>query len=314
MIKVEIFDGSDVTADEKIYQTKLSQNNLNATRRFNKMQAIKPVIFEHREWTLRFTSMPSFGAQINPYIPVIVLMTGVFLSLFCLAAFLYLKRAKNYAELIAFERAHDLAKSKARLNLILNNAGDGILGLNKQGEITFANKMVEDILGYEVDRILGVSKHKIFHVCNERVASVTKEHCDICKKLPSLEIHTADNEVFWHKEGHSVAVEYTPTPIKGDNDEITGFVVVFRDITARKKMQNDLIVANAELEEFSYRTSHDLRSPLMSAIGLMDFTRQSIETQDEKVAIETLDMAQGSLKKIRDVGARYFTAYEGKKP
>ena len=41
-------------------------------------------------------------------------------------------------------------------------------------------------------------------------------------------------EEFWHKDGHSVPVEYTSTPIKDTDGTITGAVVVFRDITERQ--------------------------------------------------------------------------------
>lgn len=49
-----------------------------------------------------------------------------------------------------------------------------------------------------------------------------------------------------------------------------------RDISERKAYERDILDANAELEEFSYRTSHDLRSPIASSLGLMSIIEDMI--------------------------------------
>ncbi len=63
-------------------------------------------------------------------------------------------------------------------------------------------------------------------------------------------------------------------------------------------MLDSLDVATNELEEFSYRTSHDLRSPLRSSLGLLKLIDRSTREDDRKMTFEALDLAQKSLTKL----------------
>ncbi len=65
-----------------------------------------------------------------------------------------------------------------------------------------------------------------------------------------------------------------------------------------EKREHNLVQANAELEEFAYRTSHDLRSPIVSSIGLLDLAEKSIQSNDQDKAIKSIAHTQKSLKKL----------------
>ncbi len=67
-------------------------------------------------------------------------------------------------------------------------------------------------------------------------------------------------------------------PIQDEFGKVTGIAVFSRDITERKRAENELIRTNFELDTFVYRSSHDMRAPLRSVLGLVNLIK--IETDD----------------------------------
>lgn len=76
------------------------------------------------------------------------------------------------------------------------------------------------------------------------------------------------------------------------------FFVFMHDITAMKATEQALIRANNELEEFSYRTSHDLRSPLVSSLALMKIARDALLSHDIETSTDCVSLAESSLLKL----------------
>ncbi len=69
-------------------------------------------------------------------------------------------------------------------------------------------------------------------------------------------------------------------PIQDEYGKVTGIAVFSRDITERKRAENELIRTNFELDTFVYRASHDMRAPLRSVLGLVNLIK--IETEERQ--------------------------------
>ena len=120
--------------------------------------------------------------------------------------------------------------------LILSAAGEGIYGLDCDGNTTFVNDAAERILGWNRDDLLGKVLHDIHHHSHADGRHYPKEECPIYAALKDGEVHQVDHEVFWHSNGSCVPVEYTSTPI-WENGKLVGAVVIFRDISERVQME-----------------------------------------------------------------------------
>ncbi len=85
-----------------------------------------------------------------------------------------------------------------------------------------------------------------------------------------------------------------------DNNKVF-ILAVARDISDLKRTEKELRTANEELEEFAYRTSHDLRSPLVSSRRLLNFTKQDVEKDRKNKAIQNIDMVSESLGELENL-------------
>ncbi len=140
---------------------------------------------------------------------------------------------------------HESRKSKQILidndqttRLLLNSTGEGIYGIDLNGECIFANKTCLKLLGYHPseDELLGENTHYAFHHTRKDGTPYPIEECKIFQSYQKGEAIHVDDEVMWHKDGSSFFSEYRAFPIKR-HGKIFGSVVSFTDITEKKQIE-----------------------------------------------------------------------------
>lgn len=295
---IEVYDGDGQREDKLIYSNaSLLDVNAIAELRTGLAGQQRVSIGQHA-WDIKLTALAGFAPHVNGFVPWFILLCGMLLSTLSWISSRSLRKYGQMASLLAEQRSRDLATSEQRMTILLENAGEGIYGVNLNGHTTFANKAAEEILGYTIEEMLNVSHHDLTHHSLIDGTPCAKEQCNICAALLHGRPHSEDQQVFWHKDGHPVPVEYTSAPLNSEDGQNTGAVLVFRDITERRRAEQDLLSVNRELEEFAYRTSHDLRSPLMSSIGLLKVVERCIHADQSDKALSALAMVSSSLQKL----------------
>ncbi len=120
--------------------------------------------------------------------------------------------------------------------LILECAGEGIYGLDSQGNTTFANPAALRMIGYPAEEILGKPQHATIHHSHADSSHYPRELCPIYMAIRDGKVYRSESEVFWRKDGTSFPVAYTSTPIL-DDGRPCGAVVIFQDISERKRRE-----------------------------------------------------------------------------
>lgn len=153
-----------------------------------------------------------------------------------------------------------LASEATKNKLILDSAGDGIVGLDTTGKVTFVNPAGARILGWLPEQLRGQEFHLLTHHTDGSGRPFAPERCPIVNSYCHGTVVTVADDLFWRQDGTSLVVKYVSTPIyEGDN--IGGAVVAFNDITLQKQ--------DEELRQDVERiTRHDLKSPLNGIINI----------------------------------------------
>jgi len=156
----------------------------------------------------------------------------------------------------------------ARNKLILDVAGDGIYGLDAEGKITFVNLAAARMLGSDVKDIIGKPMDEVVVHTTTDGSPLPDGTSPILLTVQDGTACRVTNEIFCRKDGTSFPVDYVSNPIF-ERDQLTGAVVAFRDVTHRKRTEQELAKkaeelarSNAELQHFAYIASHDLQEPL----------------------------------------------------
>ncbi|MGJ7460881.1 sigma 54-interacting transcriptional regulator [Halomonas sp. MA07-2] len=154
---------------------------------------------------------------------------------------------------VGWERVEQVFERIERQNqLILGAAGEGIYGLDAEGRTTFVNPAAERILGWSTEDMVGHDAHLLFHHTHPDGRHFPVQQCPIHASFSDGQVHRVDDEVFWHKNGEAIPVEYTSTPIF-EMGRLVGAVVLFRDISERQHAERQLRDALAEVESLKQR-------------------------------------------------------------
>ncbi|MEO8794979.1 MAG: PAS domain S-box protein, partial [Daejeonella sp.] len=127
----------------------------------------------------------------------------------------------------------ELAISESKYRNLVNTMQEGLGVMDNEGHILFLNKYATDMLGYELDELIGKKVETLFE----------GENLDILRKQRELrKLGSKDNyEITWKtKRGGNLVTLVSPTPVVDDNGEINGAVAVFTDITERRRSEKAL--------------------------------------------------------------------------
>lgn len=149
----------------------------------------------------------------------------------------------------AEEDRQKLAKDRL---LLLESTGEGIYGIDRQGRCTFINSAAARMLGSLSEELLGQDMHERIHHSFPDGTTYPHATCRIQKTLEGGKGCKVDDEVYWRKDGTAFPVEYSSFPII-EQQQIIGAVVVFLDITERKRAEQQLTLSHDQLRKLTAR-------------------------------------------------------------
>jgi|GEM_PF-802364 len=191
------------------------------------------------------------------------------------------------------KQAEDALAQMSRQNqLILDAAGEGIIGLDAEDRCTFANPTAIQMLGYDLNGLNGQRIHALTHHTKANGEPYPLEECPIHRAYTEGQAHRAADELFWRKDGAPFPVEYTATPVR-DGERLTGAVVTFKDVSERRRTEED-VKLKAELLDSGTDSIflHDLAGRCLYANENSYKTRGYTKEEFLALALDDLDVPE----------------------
>lgn len=121
----------------------------------------------------------------------------------------------------------------------LRSIGDGIISCDRAGKITFMNPVAELLTGWKLADAIGADLPDVFTAFNEETRS--RIECPTVRVLrDGATVDLANHTMLIARNGTEVFIEDVATPIRNDRGDLTGAVLVFRDVGERKEAERRL--------------------------------------------------------------------------
>jgi len=179
---------------------------------------------------------------------------------------LSIQQNEEHLLLVQFVDLTEIKRANSKLENILKSMNEGVHVINEDGVIILENDAAIAMLGWKGENIIGKPAHSTIHHHHADSSVYPVEECPIYATLHDAKVRHVEDDIFWRKDGTCFPVEYTATPIlnpQGDGNAVT---VVFRDITYRKLLEDEL----------RKQATHDVLTGLPNRRLLMDRLGQAI--------------------------------------
>jgi two-component system cell cycle sensor histidine kinase/response regulator CckA len=174
-----------------------------------------------------------------------------------------------------------IKESEHWFSATLKSIGDAVITTDTKRNVTFMNPMAEKLTGWSLQEVIGKPLEAVFCIINEKSRTPVESPADkalIEQVVAGIDSHS----ILISKNGKEIPIDDSAAPIKDEKGEVTGMVLVFRDITERKKLEKQLQQAQKmeAIGTLAGGIAHDFNNLLTAIRGSVDISMLSIKPTD----------------------------------
>lgn len=180
-------------------------------------------------------------------------------------------------------RRLELQRQKDLLAVTLASIGDCVIVTNDKGNITFMNRVAEQVTGWNAADAVSRPTTEIFRILNEHTRLPVEDPVAKVIRQGTI-VGLANHTLLIRKDDSEIPIDDSGAPIRDEKGNIQGVVLVFRDFSEHKRAEHELRVAKEEAEtankakdQFLAMLSHELRTPLTPVLATLNLWEASEE-------------------------------------
>ena len=201
-----------------------------------------------------------------------------------------------------------LRESEQWLSTTLRSIGDAVITTDAEGYITFMNPIAQSLTGWKQEEAISKPLADVFKIIGEKTGETVEN--PVARVIEEGNVVGLGNHTLLvTKDGAKVPIDDSCAPIKDDSDDLIGVVLVFRDITERKRMEEELLKVQ-KIESMGVLAggiAHDFNNILTAIIGNLSLARLYNDSdkvserlkESERAALQATDLTQQLLNFAR---------------
>ncbi|MBC7930285.1 MAG: PAS domain S-box protein, partial [Rubrivivax sp.] len=182
--------------------------------------------------------LPPFGSSSFDFYSILQVSVFALVSLFIVSLTDRSSRAERAAR-----------KNRESLETTLKSIGDAVISTDAAGRVEFMNAVAERLTGWPLNEARGRTLAEVFRIVNEQTRAEVES--PVAKVLREGEtIGLANHTVLIARDGAETPIDDSGAPIKDERGRTTGVVLVFHNISERRKTEASLRQRERELTDF----------------------------------------------------------------
>lgn len=206
-----------------------------------------------------------------------------------------------------------LASEKERLSVTLRSIGDAVISTDLDGKIKLMNPIAERLTGWQMSDAAGKPLDAVFNIVNEKTGIQINDW--IKPVLSSGFAKSANLQCrLIGRNGSERIIARNAAPMRDRFSKIIGAVIVFRDITKHRELEEELLQAR-KLESIGLLAggiAHDFNNILSGILGSVSLAKVYISAG--KDPSERLDIAEKATLRAKDLTQQLLTFSKGGAP
>lgn len=167
-----------------------------------------------------------------------------------------------------------LFDQKELFRTTLSSIGDAVIATDTEGRIVFINGIAESLTGWTLAEGAGRELHEVFRVVSEDTRQPVDNPALRALRDGTI-VGLANHTILIARDGSETAIDDSAAPIRNADGTMSGAVLVFRDITERRRAERALRDADRHKDEFLAILAHELRNPLAPLRNAVELMRQA---------------------------------------
>jgi len=210
-------------------------------------------------------------------------------------------------------RTDELFESEQHLRTTLASIGDGVIACDAEGRVQMMNPVAQELTGWTESEARNRPLNEVFQVVDETTRLPVDNPVVKVQRLKSI-VTIGNHTILIRKDGSELSVNDSGAPIRDATGQITGIVMVFRDITLELKTRAALL-ANEKLAvagRLAATIAHEIHNPLDSVANLLYLLQHEPSGEESG---QFLQMAQTELARVTQISHAMLSLYrESKAP
>lgn len=217
-------------------------------------------------------------------------------------------------EIVERRRAEELlAAEKERLAITLQSIGDGVITTDTRGTVVLINRVAQRLTGWKQDEACGQPIERVFSIINGTTGALAPSPVERVIRSGRI-IELERDTILIAREGARYLIADSAAPIRDLQSELAGVVLVFRDITERQRLEDEIVKAQ-KLEAIGTLAggiAHDFNNILTTILGNIILAKINRPRDDRGFAV--LQEAEAACGRARDLTQQLLTFSRGGAP